>query len=67
MKHPYSEDSQETLNRESDTSPHKYTCSEYREEMILLALQKKLQKASTEEERRKIQKDISRLEQQMGL
>jgi len=44
-----------------------YTCSEYREEMILLALQKKLQNASTPEEKQSILQEISKLEEKMGM
>lgn len=46
----------------------KYTCNEYREEMILVNLHNRLQQESlTEEERLKIQKEIEKLEEQMGL
>ena len=45
-----------------------YTCNEYREEMILVNLHKRLQQEGlAEEDRQKIQKEIERLEEQMGL
>ncbi len=45
-----------------------YTCNEYREEMILVTLHKRLQQESlTEKEKQLIQKEIERLEEQMGL
>ena len=46
----------------------KYTCGEYRQEMILLGLRKRLaNKEITEKERREIQKEIKTLQSQMGL
>ena len=46
----------------------KYTCNEYRAEMILLGLNKKLnQKNLTPEERQKIKEEIARLELEMGM
>ncbi|MFO7749377.1 MAG: hypothetical protein R6V54_04725 [Desulfobacteraceae bacterium] len=45
-----------------------YTCTEYREEMILMALQKKLASADlTAKEREKIQREIAELEKSMGM
>jgi hypothetical protein len=45
-----------------------YTCSEYRAEMILLALQNKLQQATlSEEHRRELLAEIARLEKVVGL
>ncbi len=52
-----------------DTPPGKtvYTCNEYREEMILLALRKKLQQPDlTEEEKARLTVEIARLEQEFG-
>lgn len=47
---------------------NRYTCNEYREEMILLGLQRRLsQKDLTEEERQKLLLEISNVEKQMGL
>lgn len=44
-----------------------YTCKEYREEMILLALQQKLQRSDlTENERRTLLAEITRLEEKIG-
>ncbi len=46
----------------------KYTCNEYREEMILLGLQKQLARQDlTETEKENLLRDISRVEKQMGL
>lgn len=48
------------------TSP--YTCREYREEMILLALQKKLSAPDlTPEEKEKLLTEIARVETRMGM
>lgn len=45
-----------------------YTCNEYREEMILASLQRRLQQeALTEEERNKVLQEIEELERRMGL
>lgn len=45
----------------------KYTCNEYREEMILLGLrQKLLQPDLTAEEKEKLVKEIARLEKAIG-
>jgi len=50
------------------SSGRKYTCNEYRAEMILLGLQKKLnQKNLTKEEQRKIKEEIQNLESAMGM
>ena len=46
----------------------KYTCNDYREEMILLGLQKRLNQADlSDEERRELLKEIKALEKQMGM
>lgn len=46
----------------------KYTCNEYREEMILAGLQRSLQNPDlTAEERTRIQNEITALEEAMGL
>lgn len=46
----------------------KYTCSVYREEMILLGLKKRLNQADLDEdERKKILMEIEVIEKQMGL
>ena len=45
-----------------------YTCNEYREEMILLGLQKRLSsKGLTSEEKESLLKEIAKVEKQMGL
>ena len=54
---------------ETDQAPGKtvYTCNEYREEMILLALRRKLlQPDLTKEEKARIAAEIARLEQELG-
>ena len=44
------------------------TCNDYRSEMILLALRRRLEKdVLTAKEREAVQEEISRLEQEMGL
>lgn len=45
-----------------------YTCNEYREEMILLGLQKKLSSEElTPEEKGSLLKEIATVEKQMGI
>ncbi|MBU0991265.1 MAG: hypothetical protein KJ737_02125 [Proteobacteria bacterium] len=45
-----------------------YTCTEYREEMILLGLRRRLQSGNlSEEQKRELIKEIKRLEKQMGM
>ncbi len=47
---------------------NKYTCNEYRTEMILLGLNNRLnQENLAEEERKKIEEEIARLEKDMGM
>lgn len=56
------------MKNDSEKNQRKYTCNEYREEMILAALQRSLQNTNlTLEERQKIQAEIARLEEAMGL
>ena len=46
----------------------RYTCSDYREEMILLGLKRRLDDpALSEEERRKIRQEIEAVEKRMGM
>ena len=53
---------------QNDNNHNKYTCNEYRDEMILASLQRRMQQADlTEEERRSLQEQIDRLERKMGL
>ena len=48
--------------------PARYTCNEYREEMILLALQKRLAAPGlSPEEREALLKEIAQVERQMGI
>jgi len=45
-----------------------YTCRQYREEMVLLGLRKRLSEATlTDDERQAIEQEILRLETQMGM
>lgn len=56
------------MNKEKPKTPSHYTCNEYRQEMILLALQRRLQHDGLKgKEREKLLKDISALEKEMGL
>lgn len=48
--------------------PGRYTCTEYREEMILLGLQKRLASPGlTPEEKQKLLDEIKRVEKEMGI
>lgn len=50
------------------SSAGKYTCTEYREEMVLLGLKRRLaDPALPEKERQVLKERISRLEQEMGM
>ncbi|MBU1344473.1 MAG: hypothetical protein KKE44_17635 [Proteobacteria bacterium] len=52
----------------SEPSVGQYTCNEYRQEMILLGLQKRLSSPDlTPEEKESLLKEIARNEQQMGI
>ncbi len=54
------------MEKEYQKTP--YTCNEYREEMILNSLQKRLLQGSLpQEEREKLKKEIETLEKKMGL
>lgn len=49
-------------------SSNRYTCHEYREEMLLLGLRRQLADDSlTAAEKEALQKEIAKLEQQMGM
>jgi len=51
-----------------DSKKVKYTCSVYREEMILLGLKRRLQKDDLgEDEKNAILREIAAIEKQMGL
>lgn len=50
------------------SSTGKYTCSEYREEMLLLGLKRQLEDPSlSETEKKQLIEKIAELEQQMGM
>lgn len=50
------------------TDPPVYTCTEYREEMILLGLKRKLSQLDTaSKDRPLLEAEIERLEKEMGL
>lgn len=52
----------------TDNTPPRYTCNEYREEMILAALQRTLMRSDlTAAERKRIESEIIALEKAMGL
>ena len=56
------------LERPLDRSDKTYTCADYREEMMLLGLLRRLQdEGLTEEERSLIQAEILSLESEIGL
>jgi hypothetical protein len=56
------------MDHRPDPPPGPYTCNEYRVEMILLALQKKLQQQNLAEvERQELLREIARLEKIVGL
>ena len=53
---------------ESKSKTSTYTCNDYREEMILLGLNKQLQRTDlTPQERDHLLREIARVEKQMGL
>jgi len=53
---------------ETNTGTQNYTCNEYREEMILLGLQRQLAAPDLSLERKELLlKEIARVEAQMGL
>lgn len=53
---------------ENKNTGAKYTCREYREEMILIGLRKLLEKKDlTPEQREDIERQIEELEEKMGL
>ncbi len=54
--------------KEKDIKRSSYTCKEYREEMILVALKRRLNdKGLSKEEREKIKRQIDEIERKMGL
>ena len=47
---------------------HNYTCTDYRQEMMLLGLKKRLQDPElTEEEKRGLEEEIRRLEKEINM
>jgi len=51
-----------------DKNTGNYTCNEYREEMMLLGLKKRLSQGNlSEEEKRAVKEDIKQLESLMGM
>jgi len=60
-----------SMNKENvkkNNATPKYTCNEYREEMILLGLQKRLSSGNlTPEEKESLLKEIQRVEEEMGI
>ncbi len=53
--------------KNSQSSPAIYTCNDYREEMVLLALRQKLAGHDLlEDEKRKLKKEIAELEKKIG-
>lgn len=58
----------QTIPSDSPEQPFVYTCNEYREEMILLALQQRLQQPDlTEAEKLKLSTEIAELTERIGL
>lgn len=56
------------MDHEPDPPSSPYTCTEYRAEMILLALHRKLQRENLGEgEKAELLRDIARLEKTVGL
>jgi lipoprotein NlpI len=55
------------MSRDQKKAAPQYTCNEYREEMILLALRRKLQRSDlTDDERAKLIQEIRHLEKTIG-
>ncbi|MBB5347374.1 hypothetical protein JWG42_12375 [Desulfoprunum benzoelyticum] len=53
---------------DSTVPSYVYTCTEYRQEMILLALRRKLLLPDlSEEERRQLAEEITRMERELGM
>lgn len=56
------------LQKGSDEAKMKYTCTEYREEMLLLALRQQLNRNGlSEEEKKRIFEEIRKLETKMDM
>lgn len=55
------------MTSKDKTESAKYTCNDYRQEMILLGLRQKLRRSDlTDEEKAKLMKEISTLEKAIG-
>lgn len=62
------EKSRGTMDKKTERQGFVYTCNEYREEMMLLTLRRKLQNDGLDEdERRRLGEEIARLEKHMGM
>ncbi|MDR3089329.1 MAG: hypothetical protein LBU39_05875 [Desulfobulbaceae bacterium] len=58
----------ETVAKKAARQAFPYTCNDYREEMILLSMRRKLQDGGlNEDERRHLREEIARLEERMGM
>lgn len=56
------------IDMKDEKKRHLYTCNEYREEMILAALQKRLQQQDlSKSEKENLLQDIAELEKKIGL
>ncbi len=52
---------------EKTKTPSTYTCNDYRQEMVLLALRKRLHRPDlAEEERERLVNEVARLEKEIG-
>ncbi len=55
------------MSREQNKTTPQYTCNDYREEMILLALRQKLARSDlTDDQRAKLAREIADLEKTIG-
>lgn len=55
------------MTHSDKAEPARYTCNDYRQEMILLGLRQKLQRSDlTEAEKTKLMEEISKLEKAIG-
>lgn len=53
---------------DTDTPAGNYTCNDYRAEMILLSLQRRLNRPELgEQEKKEIQAEIERVKEEMGM
>ena len=55
------------MNQSNKSTTSQYTCGDYREEMILLALRQKLKKVTlTQEEKKSLKKKLSGLKKKLA-